>query len=66
MSQRRMKTESRSDNLAEFIRDNHSEIANVLRQSQDPYTRACALVLLREGGTERDVKKVKDELDQWS
>lgn len=52
--------------VAEYVRENREDLAHVLRNCQDPYTRACALVLLREGGTKRDIKKIKEELDQWS
>lgn len=57
---------STSMDVAEYVRENREDLAHVLRNCQDPYTRACALVLLREGGTERDIKKIKEELDQWS
>jgi hypothetical protein len=52
--------------VSAYIRENRDVIANTLRQSQDPYARACALVLLREGGTNRDVEKIKQEMDEWS
>lgn len=50
--------------ISEYIRENHEEIAHTLRYSHDPYARACAYVLLREGGTPRDIEKIKEELDE--
>lgn len=50
----------------EYIRENHDMIAEVLRTSQDPYARACALVLLKHGGTERDIEMVKQEVERWA
>lgn len=52
-----------SDATRAFVRDNHDLIADVLRYSQDSYARACALVLLTHGGTERDIKEIEADLD---
>lgn len=50
--------------LSTYVRANRDVIANVLRHSQDPYARACALALLMNGGTARDAKSVKQEVDE--
>jgi len=50
--------------LSTYVRENRDVIANVLRHSQDPYARACALALLVNGGTTRDVESVKQEVDE--
>lgn len=55
-----------SQELSTYVRENRDVIADVLLHSQDSYVRACALVLLREGGTERDVEKIKQEVDEWT
>lgn len=55
-----------SSDVAEYVREHREDLVHVLRHCQDPYTRACALVLLREGGTERDLEKIKEDLDRWS
>ena len=52
------------DEIGEFVRENQELLADVLRHSEDAYARACALVLLKRGGTERDVEVVKDEVDR--
>ena len=46
-----------------FVEDNRDLIADVLRYSQDTYARACALVLLQHGGTERDLEAIQSDLD---
>lgn len=51
------------DDLRVYLRENHELIAQILLESQDPYARACALVLLREAGTTRDSEAVKREID---
>lgn len=53
-----------SDEIAEYVRENRDVIANVLRHSQDPYARGCALALLMHGGTSRDVESVKQEVEE--
>lgn len=58
-----MSTVSTHEDVRAFVRDNQDLIADVLRYSQDPYARACALVLLTRGGTERDVDAVEDDLE---
>jgi hypothetical protein len=50
--------------LSTYVRENRDVIANVLRHSQDPYARACALALLIHGGTSRDVETVKQEVEE--
>jgi len=57
---------STTEDIRDYVRENRDEIAHVLRHSQDPYARACALVLLREGGTERDAEKIIQEVEEWS
>ena len=48
----------------DFVRDNRAMVRDVLRFSQDTYARACALVLLKHGGTERDFRAIQEDLDQ--
>lgn len=50
--------------LSTYVRENRDVLANVLRHSQDPYARACALALLLHGGTTRDVESVKQEVEE--
>lgn len=50
--------------LSTYVRENRDVLANVLRHSQDPYARACALALLMNGGTARDVESVKQEVEE--
>lgn len=57
-------TDSDPDDVESWVADNHDLIAQVLRQGNDPYARACALVLLKEASTERDVDAVKQEVDE--
>lgn len=52
------------DDLATFVRENHELIAEVLREGDDPYARACALVLLKHGGDERDIEAIKEEVEK--
>jgi len=53
-----------ADDLTDYVRENRNVIADVLRHSQDPYARACALALLKHGGTERDAELVKREVEE--
>lgn len=55
---------SEPDDLATFVRENQDVLANVLRHSQDSYARACALALLVNAGTTRDVESVKQEVEE--
>jgi hypothetical protein len=55
---------SEPDDLATFVRENRDVLANVLRHSQDSYARACALALLVNAGTTRDVESVKQEVEE--
>ena len=48
----------------EYVRENRELLAEILRHGDDPYVRACALVLLKEAGSERDVEAVKQEVDK--
>jgi hypothetical protein len=52
------------EDLSTYVRENRDVLANVLRYSQDPYARACALTLLMRGGTARDVESVKQEVEE--
>ena len=52
------------DDLSTYVRENQDMLANVLRHSQDPYARACALALLVNAGTTRDVESVKQEVEE--
>ncbi|WP_363463701.1 hypothetical protein [Halogeometricum borinquense] len=49
--------------VTEYVEENHDMIASVLKHSSDEFIRACALMLLKNGGTEYDVEQVKRELD---
>jgi hypothetical protein len=55
---------STDNDLSTYVRENRDVIANVLRRSQDPFARACALALLIHGGTARDVETVKQEVEE--
>lgn len=48
--------------VRKFVKDNRDLLQDVLRFSQNPYARACALVLLKHGGTEREVSAIQDDL----
>jgi hypothetical protein len=50
------------EDAREFVTENRDLLREVLRFSQDPYSRACALVLLKHGGTERDLRAIEEEL----
>lgn len=52
-----------SDEGMDWVRENRDLLAEVLRHGDDPYARACALVLLKEVGTERDIDAVKREVE---
>jgi len=52
------------DDLTTFVRENRELIAEILRKGDDPYTRACALVLLKHGGDERDIEAIKKEVEK--
>ena len=56
-------TSSADKDVREFVRRNRDLIADVLQYSQDPYSRACAFVLLKHGGTERDVDAIVEDLE---
>lgn len=45
-----------------FVKDNRDLLTDVLRYSQSPYARACAFVLLKHGGTERDINAIEADL----
>jgi len=55
---------SMNTDAEEYVRENRDVIADVLRHSQDPYARACALALLKLAGTERDAEMVKQEVEE--
>lgn len=52
-----------SDATRSYVRDNRDLIADVLRYSQDSYARACALALLANGGSKRDLEEIRADLD---
>ncbi|MFB6134432.1 MAG: hypothetical protein ABEJ55_05540 [Halanaeroarchaeum sp.] len=51
-----------SEATRSFVEENSDLLADVLRYSQDSYARACALVLLRHGATERDLEAIQSDL----
>ena len=51
------------EDVREFVRENRELIADVLRYSRNSYARACAFVLLKHGGTERDVDAIEADLE---
>lgn len=53
-----------SNDIQEWVTENRELLATTLRHSEDPYIRACALVLLRHGGSERDKEAVKREVEE--
>lgn len=57
-------TEGPDAEIRLYVKENLDLLADVLSHSQDPYARACALVLLKRGGTKRDVEAVKEEIDR--
>lgn len=50
--------------VRDYVRNNHDELAHVLRHGDDLYARACAYALLVRGGTKPDLDKVRRELDK--
>lgn len=52
------------DDIATYVRENRELIAEILREGDDPYARACALVLLKHGGEERDIEAIKEEVEK--
>ena len=53
-----------AEDVESYVRENQDFIADVLKQSEDTYARACALVLIKYGGTDRDVELVKQEVEK--
>lgn len=58
-----MSSTTPDEDIREYVRENRDLIAGVLRHSQDPYARACAFVLLKHGGTERDIEAIEADLE---
>lgn len=54
---------SAEEDAREFVTQNWELLTDVLRFSQDTYARACALTLLKWGGTKRDVAAVEADLE---
>lgn len=52
------------DEITDYVRENGELIAKVIRSGEDPYARACALVLLMNGGEKRDIEAVKEEVER--
>lgn len=52
-----------SEPTRSYVKDNRDLIVDILRYSQDSFPRACALALLVQGGTERDLNEIKADLD---
>lgn len=52
------------ESLDEYVQENRELLTQTLRQTNDPYTRACVLALLKRGNTERHVEEVKQDLDR--
>lgn len=50
--------------VRDYVRENHDELAHVLRHGDDLYARACAYALLVRGGTKPDIEQVRRELDR--
>lgn len=50
--------------IDQYVRRHRDVITDVLRHSDDPYARACALVLLKHGGDEPELDEVIQELEQ--
>lgn len=57
-------TVSPQEEVRTFVRNNQDLLSEVLRYSQDPYARACALVLLKRGGTERELEAIEEDFDR--
>lgn len=53
-----------SSDVDQYVRRNRDQISDILRHSDDPYARACALVLLKHGGSEPELDAVIEELKQ--
>jgi predicted Zn-ribbon and HTH transcriptional regulator len=47
----------------DYVRENREKILAVIKNSDDPYTRACAWTLLDRHTPEKDLEELKDELD---
>ena len=52
------------EQIQDYVSENRELLAEVLREGDDPYARACALVLLKHGGDERDIEAIKEEVEK--
>lgn len=52
------------EQIRDYVSENRELLAEVLREGDDPYARACALVLLKHGGDERDIEAIKKEVEK--
>lgn len=60
----RQTTRKMNNSVSDFIQENPEFIGEVLRHSDDTYTRACALVLLMNSN-ERSIEAVKREIERY-
>ena len=47
----------------EYVQDNRENIIQVIRHSDDPFTRACAWMILDRYTPDRDFEDLHEELD---
>lgn len=54
------------DNVAadEYVRNSRERVLQVIKSSEDPYTRACAWALLDRYTPNEDIDQLHDELDE--
>lgn len=52
------------DDIREEVQKHTDLISEVLKHSDDPYARGCALVLLKHGGSEPELDTVIRELEK--
>lgn len=57
-------TDTAATDPEQYVDENRDLLVDVLRHGDDPYARACALILLKEGGSERDVEEIKREIEE--
>lgn len=48
----------------EFVRENRERILTIIRRSDDPFSRACAWVILDRYTPDNDLDELHDELDE--
>ncbi|MCU4743430.1 hypothetical protein [Natronoglomus mannanivorans] len=52
------------EEIREFVKENREMLTRVLRHGNDGYARACAWALLDRGGSDPDLEKIEQELQE--